>query len=626
METLILNSTQRYAGCALFALALNQSQTRQFHLPTSLASLDPDPDDEEFIVLQSSNVYDHAHIWIDEHSGLLFPIFKFMEVNNQAWKGIIQTAGSSQFRDHLDAVISDENSAGTPKKTDKGISQLKSVEEVGSDDSANRDQKESSENVVNQTDKKKNLNEGVEQSVSSDSNFQDGGKPIQEGVSVSYKIKVTVLYELLSACLLSNKEGDNSSSNLRNGYDSRHRVALRLLATWLNVEWIKMEALELTIACNLMDTEESKHSKKGDTVRTNWKHGAIIGGAALAGGTLLALSGGLAAPAIAQGIGALTPTLHALVPAIGVSGLAAAVSAVGSFGGSVAVAASFGAAGAGLTGSKVAKRLGGIEEFEFKSVGDNHNQGRLAVGILVPGIVFKEEDFVSPWHGHLENLERYTAQWDSKNLIAFSVAIRDWVTSTITSQALQWGAMLTVLRALVVAVALPASLITATQVIDSNWAMAIDRSDKAGKVLAETLLEGVHGNRPVTLIGFSAGAPGLVERVVLLGAPVSIKVDEWVLARKMVAGRFVNAYSKNDWTLGIAFRAQLLSRGLAGIQPVDAVGIENVDVTDVVESHISYQWITEQILKQLELDSCNSISENKFSTPKEPSKDNISTS
>lgn len=222
---------------------------------------------------------------------------------------------------------------------------------------------------------------------------------------------------------------------------------------------------------------------------------------------------------------------------------------------------------------------------------------RLAVGILVPGIVFKEEDFVSPWHGHMENLERYAIQWDSKNLIAFSSAIRDWVTSTITSQALQWGALLTVLRALVVAVAIPASLITAFQVIDSHWAIAIDRSDKAGKMLAETLLEGLHGNRPVTLIGFSAGARvifkclqclaekeeenvGLVERVVLLGAPVSIKEEEWVLARKMVAGRFVNAYSKNDWTLGIAFRAQLLSRGSAGIQSVDAPGIENVDVTE----------------------------------------------
>jgi len=33
------------------------------------------------------------------------------------------------------------------------------------------------------------------------------------------------------------------------------------------------------------------------------------------------------------------------------------------------------AAGAGLTGSKMARRVGGVDEFEFKTIGENHNQG-----------------------------------------------------------------------------------------------------------------------------------------------------------------------------------------------------------------------------------------------------------
>lgn len=51
---------------------------------------------------------------------------------------------------------------------------------------------------------------------------------------------------------------------------------------------------------------------------------------------------GLVAPAIAQGLGALAPTLGSIIPAIGAGGFAAAATATGSVAGSVAVAASFG--------------------------------------------------------------------------------------------------------------------------------------------------------------------------------------------------------------------------------------------------------------------------------------------
>ena len=42
----------------------------------------------------------------------------------------------------------------------------------------------------------------------------------------------------------------------------------------------------------------------------------------------------------------------------------------------------------------------------------------------------------------------------------------------------------------------------------------------------------------------------------LLGTPVVIVPERWALARSVVAGRFVNAYSTNDWTLSLNFRAR----------------------------------------------------------------------
>ncbi|KAG5534597.1 hypothetical protein RHGRI_022647 [Rhododendron griersonianum] len=681
----MLSPTQRYAAGALFGLALRQAQIHQTHpLGSSALSADEDPTADRISSGSSSSdsVAEDPQLWVHDSSGLLRPIFRFLEIDKNAWTGLEETAGSSPATHHIGAflrLLSEESTDTSSEMKDVELALSKSVDvmaqttettppdferkmEKHREYEQERRQKCSTDMQPNTEVETMHLEIpegpscnmiGGEQTTNqAGSNIHE--KPPEEVTMLSYQRKVTVLYELLSACLADLPEDGKKSKKRRRGYDARHRVALRLLTTWFDINWNKMEAVEIMVACSAMAIVKEEQSKEEETQSpksswAKWKRGGIIGAAAITGGTLLAITGGLAAPAIAAGLGALAPTLGTLIPVIGASGFAAAASAAGTVAGSVAVAASFGAAGAGLTGSKMARRTGSVDEFEFKAIGENHNQGRLAVEIFVSGFVFEKEDFIEPWEGRHDNLERvllmsdclqyiiahvtrridctrYALQWESKNLIAVSTAIQDWLTSRVAMELMTRGAMMTVLSTLFAALAWPAALLSATDLIDSKWAIALDRSDKAGKLLAEVLLKGLQGQRPVTLVGFSLGArvifkclqylaetehsAGLVERVVLLGAPISIKDESWEAARKLpnavlqiVAGRFVNAYSTNDWMLGVAFRASLLTQGLAGIQPINVPGIENVNVTELVKGHSSYLWATQQILEQLELDA-----------------------
>ncbi|KAJ1385497.1 hypothetical protein SESBI_41621 [Sesbania bispinosa] len=66
-----------------------------------------------------------------------------------------------------------------------------------------------------------------------------------------------------------------------------------------------------------------------------------------------------------------------------------------------------------------------------------------------------EDDFIRPW--------------ESKNLFAVSSAIQDWLISRIAMELMQQGAMMTVLSALVTALAWPVALLAATDFIDNTW-------------------------------------------------------------------------------------------------------------------------------------------------------------
>ncbi|KAL6642836.1 hypothetical protein ACP70R_021017 [Stipagrostis hirtigluma subsp. patula] len=610
MAASALSQTQRYAAGALLALALRQAQTHQT-VPLGSHGLDDEPHPEADAAAEP----DARDLWTHDSRGLLRPVLRFLEIDPKAWVGVEKTAASSNPKHHIGAFLrkifeeEDDDEKARSERSDQELALAKAVDAMAM--GLDSDVGPAPEHLR------------PESRRSGGAAGDDAGSA--SAARARNHRKMAVLYMLLSACVadVNMAEDGVGSPRVRKGYDARHRVALRLLATWLDVRWNKMEAVEIMVACSAMAAaKEEERSREECSPRSrweNWKRGGLIGAAALTGGTLMAISGGLAAPAIAAGFSALVPTLHTLVPLIGASGFAAIATAAGHTAGSVAVAASFGAAGAGLTGSKMAIRIGNVKEFEFKTIGENHNQGRLAVGILVSGFAFTTEDFSKPWEGWKTNLERYILQWESKHIIAVSTAIQDWLASRVALELMREGAMQTVLSGVISAFAWPATLVSAAEFIDSKFTVAIDRADKAGRMLADVLLNGSQGSRPVTLIGFSLGArvvfkclqelaqsgnnEGIVERAVLIGAPISVRGELWEPARKMVAGRFVNVYSTSDWVLGVTFRASLFTQGLAGIQAVGVPGVENVDVTDLVVGHSSYLSLVQQILDQLELNT-----------------------
>jgi hypothetical protein len=165
------------------------------------------------------------------------------------------------------------------------------------------------------------------------------------------------------------------------------------------------------------------------------------------------------------------------------------------------------------------------------------------------------------------------------------------------------------------ALQVPVVLTKLSYLIDNPWAVSLDRAVMAGLILADSLIDRNLGTRPVTLVGYSLGsrvifsclqelakkgALGLVQNVYLFGSPVVVKRDEYLRARTVVAGRFVNGYNRNDWILGYLFR--LTNGGIrrvAGLAPIEDVpGIENMDVSEFVVGHMDYRTAMPRLMRE----------------------------
>ena len=141
-------------------------------------------------------------------------------------------------------------------------------------------------------------------------------------------------------------------------------------------------------AASTADRERMKAASEGaiaerEKKNSTWKW-AATGAGFLAGGVLLGVTGGLAAPLIAP----------LLVTATG-----GALSFLATSGGAVLLGTLFGVTGGGLTAFRAKRRMEGIEEFEFVKIEEEDVPSipSLSATIVASGFLVRERDWIEPY-------------------------------------------------------------------------------------------------------------------------------------------------------------------------------------------------------------------------------------
>ncbi|KAB8261902.1 hypothetical protein BDV32DRAFT_120736 [Aspergillus pseudonomiae] len=394
-------------------------------------------------------------------------------------------------------------------------------------------------------------------------------------------------------------------------YDARSRTLLEKVGESMEVSWLQIarfekrvvDALEMQEQADKETWDESDHMEKRRKMALKRKY-IVMGLATVGGGLVIGLSAGLLAPVIGAGLAAGFTT-------VGITGTGAFLGGVGG----TAIIAS----GATLTGSTIGlrasnRRTGAVQTFEYRPL---HNNKRVNLIVTVSGWMTGKVDDVRLPFSTVDPImgDLYSVLWEPEMLRSMGDTINILATEALT-QGLQQVLGSTVLVALMSSLQLPLVLTKLSYLIDNPWIVSLARANAAGLILADSLMERNLGKRPVTLLGFSLGARlifsclkeladrgahGLVQNVYLFGSPIVANKDEYLKARGVVSGRFVNGYSSNDWILGYLFRAT--SGGImrvAGLAPVEGIpGLENFDVTKLVNGHMDYRAAMPRLLKEV---------------------------
>lgn len=418
-------------------------------------------------------------------------------------------------------------------------------------------------------------------------------------------------------------------------YTAHSRTMLLRLSSSLHIPVSRMTRMEKDVAIGLltaashMDASSSTTAaQEANATARKWK----VGLASVAGAALIGITGGLAAPLVAAGVGGLMGGLGL--------GATAAAGYLGALAGSgVLVGSLFGAYGGKMSGKMVDEYAREVEDFRFLPLQDDTKEDlrpeeqvgqrkhgrdadaekekekrRLRVTIGISGWLTKESEVVTPWHVLGDGGEPFALRWELQALLNLGQAIQGAVKSYAWSYIKVEVLKRTVLAGLMAAT-WPLSFLKFSKVLDNPFSIAKSRADKAGAILADAVINKAQGERPVSLVGYSLGgrvicsclktlaerkAFGLIDSVVVMGAPIPSDAQDWKMMRSVVMGRLINVYSDKDYILGFLYRTSSIQFGVAGLEAVESVdGVENLDVSASVTGHLRYRYMVGQLLRQV---------------------------
>ncbi|KAF3766010.1 DUF726-domain-containing protein, partial [Cryphonectria parasitica EP155] len=239
---------------------------------------------------------------------------------------------------------------------------------------------------------------------------------------------------------------------------------------------------------------------------------------------------------------------------------------------------------------------------------------RMRLVFCVSGFLMDKDDITTPWKCLGHHNEVLAISWEVDVLEKVGAALDTLLKSKawpVSVEAMGGKPAMTMLRQQT----WPGALMRVSKIVDNAWVMALTKCSKLQQILSDAMIGHIHGERGVTLIGYGLGARaiylclshlmerrlyGMVDSVVLMGAPIAGDAGTWSALKAVVSGRLVNVYSPTDYMLAFASRQTAYHFGVAGLQQIQGVGgVENHDVSDILGAHVHYTSLVPTILRRI---------------------------